>query len=212
MRRAFTLIEILVVVAIVALLAAILFPVFARARENARRASCTSNLKQIFLAHSLYKEDYDGVFAPSAYVNASGGRVEWPELFLSYTRSRQVFLCPSDAASTQVSFGLNTIAFADVEFLPPQPNGVHLGVLRFDATSEFVLACESGTGDDFQTPHPDSWKIVPPSLALQFDGDSRPNPRHFNRANVAFLDGHVKSLALDAFYRNQTPVDRFFNQ
>ena len=212
MRRAFTLIEILVVVAIVALLAAILFPAFSRARENARRTSCASNLKQIYLAHYLYKEDYDGVFAPAAYVNASGGRVEWPELFLPYTRSRQVFLCPSDAASTQLSFGLNTIAFADVEHLPPQPGGVRLGTLRFDSASTYVMACESGTGDDFQTPRPDSWKIVPPSSGSGFNGDARPSARHFGRTNVAFLDGHVKSLSLDAFYRDQTPVDRFFVQ
>jgi prepilin-type N-terminal cleavage/methylation domain-containing protein len=45
-RKGFTLIELLVVIAIIAILAAILFPVFARARENARRASCQSNLKQ----------------------------------------------------------------------------------------------------------------------------------------------------------------------
>ena len=48
-RYAFTPIEILVVIAIITILAAILFPVFARARENARRSSCSSNLKQIAL-------------------------------------------------------------------------------------------------------------------------------------------------------------------
>mgnify|MGYP001548207113 CR=1 FL=1 len=58
-RRAFTLIEMLVVVAIIAVLAAILFPVFARARENARRASCQSNLKQIALGIFMYAQDYD---------------------------------------------------------------------------------------------------------------------------------------------------------
>ena len=55
----FTLIELLVVFAIIAILAAILFPVFARARENARRASCQSNLKQIGLGIMQYTQDYD---------------------------------------------------------------------------------------------------------------------------------------------------------
>ena len=59
-RHAFTLIELLVVIAIIALLAAILFPVFARARENGRRASCLSNMKQIGLAARMYMADYDG--------------------------------------------------------------------------------------------------------------------------------------------------------
>ncbi len=61
-RRAFTLIELLVVIAIIAILAAILFPVFARARENARRASCQSNLKQIALGIYMYTQDYDERF------------------------------------------------------------------------------------------------------------------------------------------------------
>src|SRR5437763_14432141 len=55
----FTLIELLVVIAIIAILAAILFPVFARARENARRASCQSNQKQLGLGFLQYAQDYD---------------------------------------------------------------------------------------------------------------------------------------------------------
>ena len=58
-QSAFTLIELLVVIAIIAILAAILFPVFGRARENARRSSCQSNMKQVGIALMQYTQDYD---------------------------------------------------------------------------------------------------------------------------------------------------------
>ncbi len=64
-RRGFTLIELLVVIAIIAILAAILFPVFARAREQARKTSCLSNNKQIGTAAIMYAQDYDEAFSDS---------------------------------------------------------------------------------------------------------------------------------------------------
>src|SRR3712207_2136374 len=60
-KYGFTLIELLVVIAIIAILASILFPVFGRARENARRASCLSNMKQLGLAFMQYTQDYDEI-------------------------------------------------------------------------------------------------------------------------------------------------------
>jgi prepilin-type N-terminal cleavage/methylation domain-containing protein len=70
-QSGFTLIELLVTIVIISILAAILFPVFARARENARRASCMSNLKQIGLGFMMYAQDYDEKFPPAMWEDPS---------------------------------------------------------------------------------------------------------------------------------------------
>jgi prepilin-type N-terminal cleavage/methylation domain-containing protein/prepilin-type processing-associated H-X9-DG protein len=104
-RRAFTLIELLVVIAIIAILAAILFPVFARARENARRASCQSNLKQIGIGIMMYTQDYDEHYMGSsrscvntADCGTTGTTYSlWCYDLQPYTKSVQLFVCPSDS-------------------------------------------------------------------------------------------------------------------
>ncbi len=90
----FTLIELLVVIAIIAILAAILFPVFARARENARRSSCQSNLKQIGLGFVQYSQDYDEKFPAGPRGSLGQG---WGGTLNPYIKSAQVFKCPSDS-------------------------------------------------------------------------------------------------------------------
>jgi prepilin-type processing-associated H-X9-DG protein len=106
------LIELLVVIAIIAILAAILFPVFARARENARRASCASNLKQIGLATTQYAQDYDEklyahrynsgdesnplIAQNSSISGAARKKTFWATLLQPYIKSYQVFQCPSN--------------------------------------------------------------------------------------------------------------------
>lgn len=109
-RNAFTLIELLVVIAIIAILAAILFPVFGRARENARKASCLSNLKQIGLGTQQYTQDYDEKLYPHRFNNTQNplaletgapaniiqNKIFWPILLQPYIKSYQVFECPSN--------------------------------------------------------------------------------------------------------------------
>jgi prepilin-type N-terminal cleavage/methylation domain-containing protein/prepilin-type processing-associated H-X9-DG protein len=128
-RAAFTLIELLVVIAIIAILAAILFPVFARARENARRTSCLSNLKQIGLGMMQYTQDYDERYPPNfpqigtpdgapdivdndtskpsgvfkITGNAAGSTTDnfqtWMDLIFPYVKSVQLFVCPSSTVA-----------------------------------------------------------------------------------------------------------------
>jgi prepilin-type N-terminal cleavage/methylation domain-containing protein/prepilin-type processing-associated H-X9-DG protein len=97
-RRAFTLIELLVVIAIIAILASILFPVFGRARENARRSSCQSNLKQIGLAFVQYAQDFDG-WTPGSETEPDGCIRSWPSVIFPYVKSSQIFACPSGETS-----------------------------------------------------------------------------------------------------------------
>ena len=94
-KSAFTLIELLVVIAIIAILAAILFPVFARARENARRASCQSNLKQIGLGITQYAQDYDERL-PARDTTLGN----WRQVIQPYIKSTQLFACPSNEGNT----------------------------------------------------------------------------------------------------------------
>lgn len=101
--RGFTLIELLVVIAIIAILAAILFPVFARARAQARKTSCLSNVRQINTAHLSYAADHDGFLVLYHTPNwPFGGMIDrnvgpWGHnLVQPYVKNWQIFQDPSN--------------------------------------------------------------------------------------------------------------------
>ena len=187
-RNGFTLIELLVVIAIIAILAAILFPVFARARENARKSNCQSNLKQIGLGFAQYIQDYDERW-PISYWGGTrwepytgSNSTSWYMGEVSpYIKNTKIWTCPS---STHVLcsyiYNGNLDRKADAAVTTP---------------AEIVSLADSYNDA--------CWNVDGASLALPgppFDNNPRRlTDRHASGANFLYCDGHVKWQANAGF-------------
>jgi prepilin-type N-terminal cleavage/methylation domain-containing protein len=90
-RRAFTLIEVMVVIAIVGVLAALLLPALGRAKESGRKVTCASNLRQLDLAVLLYVDDHDGFLPPRTLIQ------QWPVQLLEYFHDLNLMRCPTES-------------------------------------------------------------------------------------------------------------------
>ncbi len=197
-RKAFTLIELLVVIAIIAILAAILFPAFARARENARRASCGSNFKQMMLGVVQYTQDFDerlpNVSDNTATTAVAGNWTSYsgtPVVFepskgsiYPYLKSAQIYVCPSDSrGQTQgQSYAINSCLNPDA---PDATSRLRAGrsIAAFEETTKWMTLGEEGNPLNASASTDD---------AFLFINTNDFTSRHLDGSNIAFLDGHVK--------------------
>lgn len=214
--KAFTLIELLVVIAIVSILAAILFPVFARARENARRSSCASNLKQLALGALMYAQDNDGRLM--GYYGPNGD-ADWNRLtpLQPYLRNTQIYRCPSAPRYTDsvnqanpstyyatygfsadytggtgrrapVMGGTSSAATMKLDALPLPSQTCLLGETRYMYSTSTEYERRGRAGSMFKA---DSTDANGEAYFLLYD-------RHFDGSNYAFVDGHVKWIKEEA--------------
>ena len=223
-RSAFTLIELLVVIAIIAILAAILFPVFARARENARRSSCQSNLKQIGLGVMQYTQDYDEKFPLPSDFGLGMRTMIWDASIQPYIKSVQVLQCPSESNPQK---GVWEPGFSDYAYNKvltryvsaaggAYDTGKSLAELEVSASS--IMLSESSMRDAWVNLQPryvgpDNGESCSGIIGLSGTGDCSDlaamdrtaGRRHLEGANYLFADGHVKFQKLTQIYGAATP-------
>ena len=208
----FTLVEHLVVIAIIAILAAMLLPVLARARSSVQRADCLSNLRQLGLANQLYWDDNGGTSFRYNLGATNNGTLYWfgwidntqPEgsrpfdlargVLQPYLNGSAVRLCPSPVwASPQFklkgtgaifSYGCNSYVFGG-------PGNPVVNANKITRPSYCALFADTAQVNTFQAPASASNPMF--EEWYYFDYSPLPNVhfRHAQRANVTFADGHV---------------------
>ena len=218
-RSGFTLIELLVVIAIIAILAAILFPVFSRARENARKATCQSNLKQIGMAMMQYVQDYDETL-PQHYFRSPSDVVVSSIITLlhPYVKNVGVWDCPSADMKCKRS-GSDPIVLGDRSYgwnyyIFPLSSPARLARLTSPADTVCAADCTGDSWGPGRLYYPSTGARTDPIDGSQnnswWDTDAhggvRPGfnfvVRHNQMGNVLFMDGHVKAMSYWALYSN----------
>jgi prepilin-type processing-associated H-X9-DG protein len=202
-----------VVIAIIAILAAILFPVFAQARAKARQAACLSNTKQLGLALSMYTQDYDEMLPAQSFDYNDDRQGIW-YLVQGYTKNMDIWTCPSmsqPSATIEPQAGRNGV-ISDQAFRLVLNNqvrglsyGVNLNLFPYCGDG----ACGGGPGERGQVASLGGMSRPADTICF-FDcrwvgtGASRnwiatnigipAKTRHTGTVNIVYADGHAKAV------------------
>lgn len=172
----YTLVEILIVTSIIAILAAILMPVFIAARAHSLVVGCTSNLRQIGNVFSMYTADYDGHYPPDLGLEPAEGRPFWFQRLYRYTaHKKDLFWCKAENRQGELLAGDLTTKY-DAAYS-------YNILLASDSTSSKYSATRVAVVDGTT-----NFSFYLNDLSIGY----LPAARHANGWNVLYVDGHVQ--------------------
>jgi prepilin-type N-terminal cleavage/methylation domain-containing protein len=195
--RGFTLVELLVVIGIIAILIAMLLPALNRAREQARRVRCLSNMRQLTIAWLNYAQAHKGKICGSNTgrspwdwvlagddLNSLKGGVIWP-----YVNNAEVFHCPNDRIDWRRTYSINSWLNGEGPEAPNEVPGkvaTNLAQLKY-ASRTFVFIEELDWRDYLRN----SFMVLPYGHPNQDQWVDIPAPMHERVGLLAFADGHA---------------------
>lgn len=196
-KRGFTLIELLVVIAIIAILASILFPVFGKARDKARQATCTNNLKQLSVAFMLYAQDWDEEL-PFRTLSGGPASYEWDVQLMSYLHMKwgqgnktTPYFCPASRVNPNCSEMYRQLSYAYNMYVGDNTGNTR-NLTGMTTPSSILLLVDR----KWSATEPDTaWYTYNNRTTVtyidQMKGNLLPYERHAGGVNVLFADGHV---------------------
>ena len=210
-NHGFTLIELLVVIAIVALLMGILLPALGRAREQARKIACLSNMRQMGVAVQTYLIDSEYRLPPSS-CHIDDPNDHWLRILTGYTREQLLFRCPSDTARDFVdwdrpldeqeearysSFAVNAL-LDPIHYRYGAQRNRYNNINQIHRPAYCVWISEAPDTESFDLAdhiHPEMWEGSA-EYARQFIAWDR----HKKTSNYLFADGHAENLSFEETY------------
>jgi len=206
MRRALTLVELLVVVSVIAVLMALLLPAVESAREAARRTTCQNHMRQLGLGILQYVEVNDDHF-PRTY--HEGNSRSWVYTIAPYLENVDAMrVCPDDPHGSE-RLEYNGTSYVISEYVAlPGPDSVER-LAQIAETSHTLIMFEGADGRDwtsslYEHAHPSDW-FRPNYVAKGWTWplmlrEIQPD-RHQESANNLFVDGHVVLIEADQIRR-----------
>lgn len=186
----------------VLLLAAILFPILARAPEPPHRISCSNNLRQIGLALMMYSQDSDNKYPLIASTSESNVMANpqdtppkcygWADILWPYVKNRSLFQCPAQSRNTSASQNVLPTEHGFTDYWLNTGLGGLIVKTSNMGPSTIITMGDGNDGDDLT----DARYNLPALPATWINDTKSPAYRHTmaKYANYAFLDGHVKAL------------------